>query len=159
MDGVTSQSGRAPILPIVIMAVLGVGLGAFIFLYYDQTQRAEQERRLLQGEITDLRYQLKQEGQSSPTPSPTPTPEVTPTPSPTPTPAPVLGDQTTAPAERTATTKSFVRLRARATTSSAVLAGLNKGTVVTLGPFSSSTWQEVTVGGQHGYVAKSYLIY
>lgn len=150
MDGVTSQSGRASTLLIVIMAVLGLGLGASIYLNYDQAQRADQERRLLKGEITDLRYQLKQDSESSassasPSPGPSPTPELTPAPTPS--------------AERTVTTKSFVRLHARATTGSAVITSLNKGTVVTLGSFSNSAWQEVAVGGQHGYIAKSDLIY
>lgn len=166
MDGVTSQSGRASLSAIVIMSVLSVVALGSVGLNYFQYQQSSQERRLLKGEVTDLRYQLKQDQLAalpSPSPSPTLDPVVTPppTPEPSPTPAAVLGAEATPtpPPGRTATTKAFVRLRSKATTNSSVVAGLNKGTVVTLGDFSSSTWQEVTANGQHGYVSKSYLIY
>jgi len=72
-----------------------------------------------------------------------------------PAPAPVVE----APAARTATTKSFVRFRAGRSTSSAVLAELDGGTVVTLGDYVDTKWQQVTYNGQTGYVAKVYLSY
>jgi len=74
------------------------------------------------------------------------------TPAPTPAPAP-------APVVRTATTRSFVRFRAGRSTSSAVLAELDGGTVVTLGDYVDAKWQQVTYNGQTGYVAKVYLQY
>ncbi len=72
-----SQRGRAPILLIVIMATLGLGLGASGYLNYVQYQRAEQDKKQLQGQITDLRYQLTQNQQLASvktTPSPSPEP-------------------------------------------------------------------------------------
>lgn len=166
MDGVTNQHGRATLPAIVIMSVLMIVALGSLGMNYFQYQQSSQERRLLKGEITDLRYQVKQDqlaAAGSQSPSPTLDPVMTPPPTtePTPTPAAVLGAEATptpAPA-RTATTKSFVRMRSKATTSSAVVAGLNKGTTVTLGSFSNAGWQEVTVDGKHGYVSKSYLIY
>lgn len=64
-----------------------------------------------------------------------------------------------APVVRTATTKSFVRFRAGRSTSSAVLAELQGGTVVTLGDYADSKWQQATYNGQTGYIAKVYLQY
>ena len=75
------------------------------------------------------------------------------------TPAPVPTPVAETPAVRTATTKSFVRFRAGRSTSSAVLAELDGGTVVTLGDYVDSKWQQVTYNGQTGYVAKVYLQY
>ncbi len=72
------QHGRAPLLLIIITATLGLGFGALIYLNYAQYQRAEQDKRLLQGEITDLRYQLKQDSAASPSATPSPTPSSTP---------------------------------------------------------------------------------
>lgn len=63
------------------------------------------------------------------------------------------------PAAKTATTKSFVRFRAGRSTSTAVLAELDGGTVVTLGSYSDSLWQQATYNGQTGYIYKRYLNY
>jgi hypothetical protein len=74
-------------LPILIAIVLGLGFGASAYLNYSQHERAEQDKRLLRGQITDLRYQLKQDAMSpSPSPSTEPT-SSTPTPSPSTSPA------------------------------------------------------------------------
>lgn len=86
-----NESGRAPILLIVISAALGIGLGASLFFNFSMIQKADQDKDLLNGEITDLRYQLKQ-GSASPTPTPAPVASVAASPSPSPT--PVLGTQT-----------------------------------------------------------------
>lgn len=77
-------------LPIVIAAVLGIGFGASIFLNMVQHQRAEQERKLLQGQITDLTYQVKKDSEQSPSTSPTPEPLATPEATVTPTPTPAV---------------------------------------------------------------------
>lgn len=74
----------------------------------------------------------------------------------TPAPAAVPVPEPVAP---TATTKSFVRFRAGRSTSSAVLAELQAGTVVTLGSYSDVKWQQATYNGQTGYIAKVYLQY
>ncbi len=87
----------------------------------------------------------------TPTPSPTPAPTLTPAPAPVPTPTPVP--------VRTAVTNSFVHLRAGASTSTTILANLNGGTVVTLGSYVDSQWQQVQYNGQNGYIFKTYLNY
>lgn len=95
-------------------------------------------------------------GTPSPTASPSPTPTPTPRPSIAPTPVSTL---LPTPAARQATTSSFVRLRAQPTTSSAILEGLNGGTVVTLTAYQDAQWQGVTVHGFTGYIFRSYLNY
>lgn|GEM_PF-1162955 len=73
-------------LPVVIAAVFGIGLAASMYLNYNQNQTADQDRRLMQGQITDLRYQIKQDGLAS-AQSPSPSPLATPEPSPSESPA------------------------------------------------------------------------
>jgi uncharacterized protein YgiM (DUF1202 family) len=145
-------------LPTIISIALGLGLGASMFLNYHQHQRAEQERKLLKGEITDLRYQVQQDKLAMNfTPTPSPGPAETPTPSATPSPSPVLGAET-----KNATVQSsvgYVNMRQEANTRAGIVAKLNNGTVVTLGSFSSKDWQEISANGKHGYVAKTYLKY
>jgi len=88
-----------------------------------------------------------------PTPAPkssAPTPAGTPTPAPTPSPTPAVP---------TATTSSFVHLRAQPSTSSQILANLNGGTVVELLGGGTSQWQEVEWNGVIGFVYESYLTY
>jgi uncharacterized protein YgiM (DUF1202 family) len=91
-------------------------------------------------------------------PTPKPTVSVTPTVTPTPlvTPQPKA---TPTPAAATATTNSFVHLRAGKSTSTAILTDLNGGTVVTLLPDSDSQWQQVQYNGLTGYIFKTYLTY
>lgn len=79
---VLNQSGRAPILLSVIAATLGMGLVASAYLNYQQHEQAAQEAQLLNGTITDLRYQLNQDESASPSPSASATPTPTATPSP-----------------------------------------------------------------------------
>ncbi|HVQ44238.1 MAG TPA: hypothetical protein VMT30_04710 [Candidatus Saccharimonadia bacterium] len=81
-----SQRGAINLVT-VIAVVLGLGLLASMYLNYSQHQSAQQDRKQLQGEITDLRYQVKQDQQAAAGPSPTPSPLATPEPSPTATPA------------------------------------------------------------------------
>lgn len=120
------------------------------------------EATMAQGNVSKLADDtlFRPAGTSTPTPSasptatPTPTPTATPTSTPTPTATPIP-----TPSGPTATTSSFVRLRAGNSTNTAVLAELNGGTVVELLPVSDSQWQQVRVNGQVGYVYKLYLTY
>ena len=88
---------------------------------------------------------------------------VTPVPAPVETPAPVVTPEPApapvAPAELTATTKSFVRLREGPSTSTDILAELQGGTTVTLLEVENSLWQQVRYGNLIGYIYKSYLQY
>ena len=97
---------------------------------------------------------------ASPTPSATQTPSVTPeaTPTTTPTATPLVTPAAT-PVARTATTNGFVRLRAGASTATAIVMELNGGTVVVLGNYQDAQWQEVTVNGVRGFIYKAYLAY
>ena len=72
---------------------------------------------------------------------------------PAPAPAPVV------PAAKTATTKGFVHFRVARSTSSKILADLEANTVVTLGSYSDTLWQQATYNGQTGYIYKRYLQY
>lgn len=93
------------------------------------------------------------------TPAATPMPvtvpaTVTPAPTPLPTATPVV-----TPIVPVATTNSFVRLRAGKSTSTAVLSGVDGGTVVQILPDSDAQWQQVRLNGLTGYIFKSYLAY
>jgi hypothetical protein len=87
-----SERGAAPVLMIVIAAALGLGLAASGYLNYVQYQRSSDEKRQLTGEISDLRYQLKQDGQTpaEPTASPSPSPSASPDSAVSPTPVPAV---------------------------------------------------------------------
>lgn len=75
-------------LTLVIAITLGLGLAASAYLNYYQFEKSEDERALLERQITDLRYQVTQDQlaaasvAASPTPTPLATPESTPTPTP-----------------------------------------------------------------------------
>lgn len=86
-------------------------------------------------------------------PSPSPSAAATPTPTSTPTPT------ATPAAAPTATTNSFVHLRAGKSTATPILVDLDGGTVVTLLPDSNAQWQQVNYNGVVGYIFKSYLAY
>jgi uncharacterized protein YgiM (DUF1202 family) len=85
---------------------------------------------------------------ASPTPSATPSPTPVPTAAATPVPAPTLPS---------ATTNSFVHMRAGKSTSTAILTDLDGGTVVQVLPDSDAQWQQVQYNGLTGYIFKSYL--
>jgi|SRR6185369_15518940 len=89
-------------------------------------------------------------------PTPTVAP-VTPTATPKPTVAPAT--PTPAPVVATATTNSFVHMRAGKSTSTAILTDLNGGTVVELLPDSDAQWQQARYNGFSGYIFKTYLTY
>lgn len=76
-------------LPVIIAAVFGLGLGASMYLNVVQHQRAESDKKLLQGEITDLRYQVKQD-QTTVSPTASPAPSLSPSSSPSPTAEPAV---------------------------------------------------------------------
>ena len=94
-------------------------------------------------------------------PSPSPSSSVSPlalpsaAPVATPTPAP-LASPSVIP---TATTVSFVHMRAGASTATPIVVDLDGGAVVTLGAYVDSQWQQVTYNGQNGYIFKTYLRY
>lgn len=78
-----NERGRAPILLVVVAATLGLGLAASMYLNLYQNQASEQSKRELNGQITDLRYQVKQDQaaqeaktgtKATPTPSNAPPP-------------------------------------------------------------------------------------
>lgn len=62
-------------------------------------------------------------------------------------------------APNTATTNSFVHLRAAKSVASAILTDLNAGTVVQLRDDADATWQGVTYQGKIGYIYRAYLQY
>ena len=75
-------------LPVILSIVFGLGLAASAYLNYVQNQSAASNQKLLQGTITDLKYQLNKDQIASAQPSPTVTPLATPEPTATPTPTP-----------------------------------------------------------------------
>lgn len=85
-------------------------------------------------------------------PKPAPAVSASPTAAPSATPVPT-------PAGPTATTNSFVHMRAAKSTNSTILYNLNGGTVVRLLPDVDSTWQQVEYNGTTGYIYKTYLAY
>jgi hypothetical protein len=88
-----AQRRGTSVLIAVVIITFGGGLAASAYLNYYQYQRDSQNRQLLQGQITDLRYQLKQETGGSPAASLSPSPSPS-SPSPSVSPSPVLGAQT-----------------------------------------------------------------
>jgi len=141
-------------LQTVLAVVFGLGLAASAYLNVSQHQAAQQDKKLLQGEISDLRYQVKQDLASqspepSTTPSPLATPEASAAPSPSPTPA-VLD----ASAPKIGTIKNSKNVHAGPSVGSKVIlpyTSLPKGTPVTLGEVSGA-WQQISVKGVTGYI-------
>ncbi len=155
-------------LPIVIAAVFGIGLAASMYLNYSQFKASDQDRKLMQGEITDLRYQVKQDSlASASSPSPTPSPLATPEPKATSTPAPsstpVLGASTA----KAATVKKFstssaqpnLRTQPNSKSSSAILmAHVSAGTLVAyVDQAITAGYAHVTINGQTGYILASCI--
>ena len=75
-------------LLIVVAMTFGLGLAASGYLNYVQFSRAQDDKAALNGQLTDLRYQLKQDStkvsttpspKSSASPIPSPSPTITPT--------------------------------------------------------------------------------
>lgn len=77
-----SQRRSGQNLLIVVAVTLGLGLGASGYLNYVQFSRTQDEKAAANGQITDLRYQLKQQqdvlAAATPTPSPTAVPSAAP---------------------------------------------------------------------------------
>jgi uncharacterized protein YgiM (DUF1202 family) len=148
------NQGGAIKLSVVLAAVLGLAFGGSAFLNFEQHQRAEQDKKLLQGEIVDLRYQVKQD-QLAAGGNPSPSPSASPSPEPSSTPA-VLGDST--PVPKTATLKTAANLHSGPSAKSSVIAKMvPKGSVVTLGGSASGGYQQVTINGKTGYMLASFL--
>jgi hypothetical protein len=149
-------------LPIVIAAALGLGFGASAFLNIAQFQRADQERKLLQGEITDLRYQVEQDKKNgvadasqSPSPSPSDSPSPSPSASPSPSPA-VAGASTTAP---TSSIKACNVHPTAGNTQPYVFkyTDLSSTNAATIGP-QQGGYTQVTVNGKTGWVLNNCVI-
>ncbi|HEX3081824.1 MAG TPA: hypothetical protein VHQ86_01080 [Candidatus Saccharimonadia bacterium] len=169
MWGTRLVTGRGFVkLSTVIAIALGCGFVASVILNIVQNQRANQDHRLLQGEITDLRYQVNEDKQqlASPTPSPSPTASPDATPEPTaspmaeasPTPAPDPG-VTTMTVINTGVASSQPNLRAAAKSSStSLISHVPAGTTATLvdaGLYNN--YRHVTINGKTGYLLAAYL--
>jgi hypothetical protein len=155
VEPISAVPPRGINLPIVIAVVLGIGFGASAYLNVAQYQRMDQERKLLKGEITDLRYQIDQDkkqianlsGGATPTPSVTPTPSASPTPTPTPT---VAGAAT-----KTGTVNQPATLRSQASTSARPVRAtkIPAGTKATItGDKVNGYWPVTLDGGESGYI-------
>ena len=66
---------------------------------------------------------------------------------------------TAKPAAKTATTNSYVHLRAAKSVNSAVLSNIASGISVQLTGDADPTWQGVTYQGKTGYIYRAYLTY
>ena len=81
---------KVPKISTVLAVSCAAGLVGSALLNMVQFQRAQQDKKLLQGEITDLRYELNLERGSQITPTPEPeasaSPQASPAASPTPAP-------------------------------------------------------------------------
>src|SRR5229473_1601476 len=71
-------------LSIVLATALGLGFIASAYLNFYQHQQAAQQQNLLQGQITDLKYQVNLDHNS---PNPSPSASLLPTTDPTPNPS------------------------------------------------------------------------
>ncbi len=78
-----TEKGGIGVLSAVIIATLSVGLAASMYLNYSIYKNAQDDKRQTQGELTDLRYQVKQDALAG-TASAAPEPSATPSPSPSP---------------------------------------------------------------------------
>lgn len=158
----TNQRGAIS-LSIIIAAVLGLGLLASAYLNYAQHQSAALDHKLMQGEITDLRYQVNQDKLASattaPTPSPLATPEATttpPTPAPAATPA-VLAASVKSKVVKSASAQPNLRVQANAS-STILLAHVAAGTLSTLVDGDDHNgYLHVIINGKTGYMLASYL--
>ncbi len=147
-------------LALVAAVTFGVGFLALGYLNYYQYTSNQQSQSLLNGQITDLTYQVKQDHSAglgttpslSPSPSPTDSPSASPSPSPTPSPGPspspgVLGASTAA-------IKTRHNIHLAASSGSRVVLDFTQlyvGEFVTLDGSAQGGWQRVTVDGATGY--------
>ena len=83
-------------LPTIMAIVLGIGFCASAYLNYAQHQRSTQDESLLQGQITDLKYQLGQ-NQNGVSPSPSPIASTDPSTSPSPSSSPAVAGTAVVP--------------------------------------------------------------
>jgi hypothetical protein len=93
-----NEKGKIATLPAVVIATLSLGLVASMYLNYAVYKNAQDDKRQTAGELTDLRYQVKQDqlaGLNAPSSSPSPSTKPTASPSP----AAVLGAETLAISE------------------------------------------------------------
>jgi hypothetical protein len=157
-------------LSTVITVTLAIGFVASAFLNISQHQRAQQDHKMMQGEITDLRYQVNQDrlalGEASPSPSPKASPSSSPAAAPTasaspsPTPAAVLDANTqTKTVKQTGSASTQPNLRRQPNSSlTPLISHVPAGTPVTLVDDSlQNGYRHVTISGQTGYILASYL--
>jgi hypothetical protein len=162
------REGKFFSFPTFIAAVFGLGLGASVFLNVAQHTRAQQDAKLMQGTITDLRYQVDQDhkqlaGANSPSPTPSDTPVATPEPSPSDTPA-VAGASTT-PAS--SVFKYACNMHTSSSTNASIVKNGNtkydfsffesQGLAPLPSKLSGGALQPVTFNGQSGYVQANCL--
>jgi hypothetical protein len=152
-------------LSAVLAIVLGLGLAASAYLNIYQAQRSAGERKLMLGEITDLRYQVKKDQQATKTTSdssadanPVATPEATPTPSPAAaaaTPEPQVAGASAQ--TKTVNTAATLRAGPSASARAVVATKIPAGTVVNVTGGTSGSYTPVTVNGAAGYLLTSAL--
>jgi hypothetical protein len=95
MESSVTERG-AITLPTIIAIVLGIGFCASAYLNYAQHEQSSQNETLLQGQITDLKYQLNQDS-ASPSPSPIASKDPSPSASPSPSSAPAVAGTASVP--------------------------------------------------------------
>jgi len=151
-------------LPIVIAVVMGLGFGASAFLNMAQYARSEQDKKLLRGEITDLKYQVEQDrlaGNVGASPSPSPEASETPSPSPDTAPTPSASPEVAGAAARTMTVRTAATFRSAPNASAAHVDGFpNKlpvGTVVTVTGDKNGSYYPATYNGSNGYLLADAL--
>jgi hypothetical protein len=159
-----SQRGAVS-LPTLVAVVLGLGFGASAYLNYSQYTRTQQDKKLLNGEITDLKYQVVQDHLgTTPTPSSSPGNSAAPSPSSTPgagaTPSPSQSPAVAGASTQTMTVIEAATLRSADKSSSApvMAAKVPVGTVVTInGPVTAGGYYPVSVNGSSGFIIASAL--
>jgi hypothetical protein len=142
-----------------------LGFGASAYLNYSQYTRTQQDKKLLNGEITDLKYQVVQDHLGS---TPTPSASVSPSPSGSPSPGPSPSASATpapsqSPAVAGASTKTIIRqgnIHSAASTSSSTLVPYQNvavGTSVTTIGDPVGKYQQITYNGTTGYIESGDL--
>jgi cytoskeletal protein RodZ len=164
------KEGKFFSFPTFLAAVFGLGFGASIFLNVQQHARASQDAKLMQGTITDLKYQVDQDHKqlagaaspmtsSTPSDSPIATPEPSTTPSTTPTPSPTPAGQV-AGASTVPALKYACNVHATANINSTDVWTVGQLQAKGLPAYPGSpkgSWQNVTYGGKPGFVLSSCL--
>jgi hypothetical protein len=143
-------------VPVFLGAVLILGAGLALSVVVDGRALAS----VIGGESRSV--SLTETPASSYTPTPkvdvSATPVASTVPSPTVSPS-ASAVPSASPSPSRATTNGVVHLRVGPSVNTDVMTDVPSGTVVTLGAYSDSSWQQVTYKGFNGYIFKSYLNY